>query len=353
MKPCRIEQATLRWNEQGTPVSEFFDDVYFSNDDGLNETRYVFLGGNQLPARFTTHPNDLFIVAETGFGTGLNFLTLWQAFDQALSDHPQASVQRLHFISCEKYLLTRQDIIAAHQHWPELAKYASQLQQQWPEALSGCQRMLFNHGQVTLDLWLGDINLLIDTFDDSMNHQVDAWFLDGFAPSKNPEMWNDRVFSAMARLSRQGGTFATFTAAGFVRRGLQQAGFQAEKRKGFGRKREMLCGSLPQAVPVPVLRPWFNRPAEKGKEIAVIGGGIASACLALALLRRGYQVSLYCADDAPATNASGNRQGALYPLLNSHDPALATFSRKHSALHVGFTTPCPANLNITGAVCCN
>ncbi len=325
MKPCRIEHATLRWNEQGTPVSEFFDDVYFSNDDGLNETRYVFLGGNQIPARFSTHPNDLFIVAETGFGTGLNFLTLWQAFDRALAEDPQASVKRLHFISCEKYLLTRQDIIAAHQHWPELADYARQLQQQWPEALTGGQRMLFNHGQITLDLWLGDINQLIDTFDDSMNHQVDAWFLDGFAPSKNPQMWNEKVFAAMARLSRQGGTFATFTAAGFVRRGLQQAGFQAEKRKGFGRKREMLCGTLPHALNDPVKRPWFHRPALKGKEIAIIGGGIASACLSLALLRRGYQVSLYCADNAPATNASGNRQGALYPLLNSHDPALATF----------------------------
>ncbi|KGD72334.1 FAD-dependent oxidoreductase [Tatumella morbirosei] len=325
MKPCRIEHATLRWNEQGTPVSEFFDDVYFSNDDGLNETRYVFLGGNQLPARFSDHPGDLFIVAETGFGTGLNFLTLWQAFDRALAENPQASVKRLHFISCEKYLLTRQDIIVAHRHWPELAEYAHQLQQQWPDALSGGQRMLFNHGQVTLDLWLGDVNLLINTFDDSMNHQVDAWFLDGFAPSKNPRMWNDRVFSAMARLSRPGGTFATFTAAGFVRRGLQQAGFQAEKRKGFGRKREMLCGSLPQAVSVPVARPWFHRPAVTGKEVAIIGGGIASACLALALLRRGYRVSLYCADEAPAANASGNRQGALYPLLNNHDPALATF----------------------------
>lgn len=325
MKPCRIEHAILRWNEQGTPVSEFFDDVYFSNDDGLNETRYVFLGGNQLPARFTTHPNDLFIVAETGFGTGLNFLTLWQAFERARAAAPYSGVQRLHFISCEKYLLTREDIIAAHQHWPELAEYASQLQQQWPDALSGGQRMLFNHGQVTLDLWLGDINQLIDTFDDSMNQQVDAWFLDGFAPSKNPDMWNDKLFAAMARLSRPGGTFATFTAAGFVRRGLQQAGFRAEKRKGFGRKREMICGSLPQAIPVPISRPWFDRPAARGKEIAIIGGGIASACLSLALLRRGYQVSLYCADAVPAANASGNRQGALYPLLNSHDPALATF----------------------------
>ena len=325
MNASRIAHASLRWNEQGTPVSEFFDDVYFSNDNGAEETRYVFLGGNRLPARFESHQRPVFITAETGFGTGLNFLTLWQAFDKAIAAAPQGTLKRLHFISCEKFLLTREDLIAAHRHWPALAGYAQQLQQQWPDALAGCQRLLFNQGQVTLDLWLGDINQLIETFDDSLNNQVDAWFLDGFAPSKNPEMWNDRLFQAMARLSRQDGTFATFTAAGFVRRGLQQAGFNVERRKGFGHKREMLCGTLPCAVDTPAARPWFARQAAGSQDIAIIGGGIASACLSLALLRRGYQVSLYCADARPAQNASGNRQGALYPLLNSHDPALARF----------------------------
>lgn len=325
MTTSRIEHATLQWNEQGTPVSQFFDDVYFSNDNGLEETRYVFLDGNQIPQRFETHPRDLFIAAETGFGTGLNFLTLWQAFDRARAATPQQTVQRLHFISCEKFLLTQEDLIAAHRHWPELAEYARELQAQWPEALPGCQRLLFRDGQVTLDLWLGDINTLMDTFDVSLDRQVDAWFLDGFAPSKNPEMWTDRLFQTMVRLSRPEGTFATFTAAGFVRRGLQQAGFAVERRKGFGHKREMLCGTVHQQPEIPETRPWFARPASPEKEIAIIGGGIASACLSLALLRRGYQVSLYCADAQPAENASGNRQGALYPLLNSHDPALARF----------------------------
>lgn len=325
MTTSRIEHATLQWNEQGTPVSQFFDDVYFSNDNGLEETRYVFLNGNQLPQRFDTHSRDLFIVAETGFGTGLNFLTLWQAFDQALAQHPSQTVQRLHFISCEKFLLTQQDLEAAHRHWPELAEYAAQLQAQWPQALPGCQRLIFRQGQVTLDLWLGDINTLMDTFDDSLNRQVDAWFLDGFAPSKNPEMWTDRLFDTMVRLSRPDGTFATFTAAGFVRRGLQQAGYRVERRKGFGHKREMLCGSIEHQPQLTLSRPWYARPPAPAKEIAIIGGGIASACLSLALLRRGYQVTLYCADQQPAENASGNRQAAVYPLLNSHDPALASF----------------------------
>ena len=325
MKTPQVEHARLSWNEQGTPVSRAFDDVYFSNDNGLEETRYVFLGGNDFPQRFHQHPRDLLIVAESGFGTGLNFLTLWQAFDSFQQHYPDAPLKRLHFISFEKFPLTQADLTAAHQHWPELAPWAEQLQHQWPLALPGCQRVLFDSGRVTLDLWLGDINALIDNFDDSLHRQVDAWFLDGFAPSKNPDMWTPELFASMAKLARPGGTFATFTAAGFVRRGLQQAGFTVTRRKGFGPKREMLCGSLEAAPALTHRQPWYARPALSGKEIALVGGGVASATLALALLRRGFRVTLYCADEAPALGASSNRQGALYPLLNQHDPALAAF----------------------------
>ncbi|ORM69405.1 bifunctional tRNA (5-methylaminomethyl-2-thiouridine)(34)-methyltransferase MnmD/FAD-dependent 5-carboxymethylaminomethyl-2-thiouridine(34) oxidoreductase MnmC [Pantoea rwandensis] len=325
MKSSPVEHAQLNWNDQGTPVSRAFDDVYFSNDNGLEETRYVFLNGNQIPVRFAEHSRDLFIVAESGFGTGLNFLTLWQAFDDFCNAHPHATLKRLHFISCEKFPLTQTDLVAAHAHWPELAPWAEQLQQQWPQALPGCQRLLFNGGKVTLDLWLGDINALINTFDDSLHAQVDAWFLDGFAPAKNPEMWTPELFAAMARLARPGGTLATFTAAGFVRRGLQEAGFTVAKRKGFGHKREMLTGVMEQTIDLPHSQPWYARPATSSQDVALVGGGLASAVLALALLRRGWKVSLYCADAAPALGASGNRQGALYPLLNQHDPALATF----------------------------
>ena len=325
MKNIPIEHAKLDWNDQGTPVSREFDDVYFSNQNGLEETQYVFLGGNNLPARFATHSRALFVAAETGFGTGLNFLTLWHAFDRFHQAQPQATLQRLHFISMEKFPLTQQDLAAAHRRWPALAPYAEQLRQQWPLALPGCHRLLLDGGRVTLDLWFGDINTLIHHFDDSLQRSVDAWFLDGFAPAKNPEMWTPALFAAMARLARADGSFATFTAAGFVRRGLEQAGFAVTRRKGFGHKREMLCGTLANAPALPCSAPWYARTPAAGDDIAVIGGGIASVLLALALVRRGKQVTLYCADDAPAQNASGNRQGALYPLLNQHDPALAQF----------------------------
>nr|WP_153676921.1 MULTISPECIES: bifunctional tRNA (5-methylaminomethyl-2-thiouridine)(34)-methyltransferase MnmD/FAD-dependent 5-carboxymethylaminomethyl-2-thiouridine(34) oxidoreductase MnmC [Enterobacter cloacae complex] len=325
VKQNAIQPANLEFNAEGTPVSRDFDDVYFSNDNGLEETRYVFLDGNHLGTRFPEHPRRLFVVAESGFGTGLNFLTLWQAFDCFRAAYPEATLQRLHFISFEKFPLTAHDLRLAHQRWPELAHWAEQLQTQWPPAIGGCHRLILDDGRVTLDLWLGDINDLTDKLDDSMNQKVDAWFLDGFAPAKNPDMWSPHLFSAMARLARPGATLATFTSAGFVRRGLQEAGFTMRKTKGFGRKRDMLVGVMEQDLAIPAQAPWFARRASTSREVAIVGGGIASALLSLALLHRGWQVTLYCADEAPATGASGNRQGALYPLLSAHDPALFQF----------------------------
>jgi len=325
VKQNAIQSANLEFNSEGTPVSRDFDDVYFSNDNGLEETRYVFLGGNQIEVRFPHHPHPLFVVAESGFGTGLNFLTLWQAFDEFRRQHPDATLQRLHFVSFEKFPLKAADLRLAHQHWPELSEWAEQLQAQWPLPLAGCHRLLLDGGRVTLDLWFGDINELTDRLDDSFNQQVDAWFLDGFAPAKNPDMWTPTLFAAMARTARPGGTLATFTSAGFVRRGLQEAGFTMRKSKGFGRKREMLVGEMILPQPDASKTPWFSRTGSAARETTIIGGGIASALLSLALLRRGWSVTLYCADDAPALGASGNRQGALYPLLTAHDPALAQF----------------------------
>ncbi|MFW5393487.1 bifunctional tRNA (5-methylaminomethyl-2-thiouridine)(34)-methyltransferase MnmD/FAD-dependent 5-carboxymethylaminomethyl-2-thiouridine(34) oxidoreductase MnmC [Yersinia sp. 2544 StPb PI] len=320
-----IQTATLSWNEQGTPVSEQFGDIYFSNEDGLEETHYVFLKGNGFPERFIQHPRDNCIFAETGFGTGLNFLTLWRDFAQFKQQHASAKLQRLHYISFEKYPLQVADLAAAHDRWPELAFFAEQLRAQWPLPLAGCHRILLAQGSITLDLWFGDVNTLLPQLDASLNNQVDAWFLDGFAPAKNPDMWNDMLFNAMARMARPGGTFATFTAAGFVRRGLQQAGFDVAKVKGFGQKREMLTGRLPQSIGS-ASAPWYHRPAAvRCDDIAIIGGGIVSALTALALLRRGAKVTLYCADAQPAQGASGNRQGALYPLLNGKDDALENF----------------------------
>ncbi len=312
-----ISHANLQWNEAGTPVSGQFDDVYFSNQNGLEESRYVFLQQNHLPQRWQTYDQRRFVIAETGFGTGLNFLAAWQQFDQFRKRFPEAKLQELHFISFEKFPLNRADLKKAHQAWPELAEYAAKLQKQYPIAVPECHRIVLEEGAITLDLWFGDIKSslpLVATYEQGI---VDAWFLDGFAPSKNPDMWNQDLFNGMAQLAKQGCSCATFTAAGFVRRGLIEAGFEMKKVKGFGTKREMLAGQLESKKPYSNIKPWFAIPtAPQVTEVAIIGGGIASAALAASLIRRGLDVTIYCKDGEPAHNASGNRQGALYPLLN-------------------------------------
>ena len=200
---------------------------------------------------------------------------------------------------------------AAHARWPELAPYADELRAQWPLPLPGCHRLLLAEGRITLDLWFGDVNELLPQFDASMNNQVDAWFLDGFAPAKNPDMWTEQLFAAMARFARPEGSFATFTAAGFVRRGFAAGRVSGQPLQRLRPKREMLAGGLPaDTQPTPHPAPWYRRPAaDNTADIALIGGGVASALTALALLRRGASVTLYCADEQAAEGASGNRQG--------------------------------------------
>ncbi len=180
-----------------------------------------------------------------------------------------------------------------------------------------CHRIVLADGKVTLDLWFGDIKDSMPTVPNPEQGTVDAWFLDGFAPSKNPEMWNQNLFDGMARLAKQNCTCATFTAAGFVRRGLIEAGFEMKKVKGFGTKRDMIAGTVVDKKPTTNIKPWYFRPnATATDDIAIIGGGIASAALAKALTERGLKPTLYCKDEKPAQGASGNRQGAVYPLLN-------------------------------------
>jgi tRNA 5-methylaminomethyl-2-thiouridine biosynthesis bifunctional protein len=325
VQPTPIEYAQLDWNEAGNPVSQQFDDVYFSNANGLEETRYVFLKENDLPQRWENGDDRRFVIAETGFGTGLNFLATWQAFETHLKNNPNATTQELHFISVEKFPITQVDLIKAHLSWPELQEWATQLHENYPPAVAGLHRILLANGKITLDLWFGDIADGFAQFVCPEKGLVDAWFLDGFAPSKNLAMWHDDRFKDMARLSKQNGTVATFTAAGFVRRGLIAAGFDMKKVKGFGTKREMIRGTLNKRHSHGNIAPYYDRTATDANDIAIIGGGIASLTTALALLRRGRKVTLYCQDDQVAQGASGNRQGALYPLISPHDDNLTQF----------------------------
>lgn len=232
---------------------------------------------------------------------------------------------RLHFISVEKYPLTQADLRKALAAWPELAPLSQPLIDQWPLPVSGCHRLLFADGRIRLDLWFGDIKEMLPQVPHPATGLVDAWYLDGFSPAKNPEMWTQELFDNLARLARPDATLSTFTCAGFVRRGLIAAGFAMKKVKGHGSKREMLAGVREGKVPQQSIAPWYARPAGREGEVLIIGGGIASAMTALSLVERGRHVTLLCEDGEPASGASGNRQGALYPLLNGEHDALSRF----------------------------
>ncbi|MGX3067619.1 bifunctional tRNA (5-methylaminomethyl-2-thiouridine)(34)-methyltransferase MnmD/FAD-dependent 5-carboxymethylaminomethyl-2-thiouridine(34) oxidoreductase MnmC [Ursidibacter arcticus] len=316
---AKLTFASLAFNATQTPVSEQFDDIYFSTQDGLAESYYVFQEGNQLWQKWQDHTRSAFIIAETGFGTGLNFLAVAEKFQQFQQTYPNSPLKRLYFISFEKFPLTASQLASIHQLYPQFAKLSQQLTAYWQPRQVGCQRYHFE--QVYLDIWFGEMAENLEQLGDSYNGLVDCWFLDGFSPDKNPEMWNTGLYQAMFRLTQNGGSFATFTASSAVRKGLQAVGFDVKKRKGFGKKREMLWGKKPQESLAAILQyPYFypNHSVDCD-DIAIIGGGVASLFLAYSLLEKGKKVTLYCQDEQVAQNASGNQQGAIYPQLSDDD----------------------------------
>jgi tRNA 5-methylaminomethyl-2-thiouridine biosynthesis bifunctional protein len=331
----------LNWKE-GQPYSDRYGDVYFSIDSGLEETRHVFLHGNRLAERFATlSAGESFCIGETGFGTGLNFLCASQLFEQLAP--PGAS---LDFFSVEKFPLDDDELRAALALWPELQAQAEVLLARWRRRVPGWNRWSFAGGRVRLTLAMEDVAQALPQLPAGC---VDAWFLDGFSPAKNPEMWSEAVLADIARASRAGASLATYTSAGWVRRGLQQAGFAVERVQGFGRKREMVRGSLRASdTPSPsqvtsdlpacglsrlasssIREGWGEgrvdgihalspspSPASGGGETPrtaiVIGGGIAGCAAAHALARRGIKVTLIERAAQLATAGSGNPRGILH-----------------------------------------
>ncbi|MCF5805701.1 MULTISPECIES: bifunctional tRNA (5-methylaminomethyl-2-thiouridine)(34)-methyltransferase MnmD/FAD-dependent 5-carboxymethylaminomethyl-2-thiouridine(34) oxidoreductase MnmC [Pseudomonas syringae group] len=313
--------AQIDWDEHGNPRSRDFSDVYFSTESGLDETRHVFLVQNDLQRRFSELPaGGRLVIGETGFGTGLNFLCTWQLFNECAP-----ADARLHFVSVEKYPLSRADLQRALALWPELSSVAQPLLEQYVAIHEGFQRLVFDGGRVTLTLLIGDALQMLPQLDG----QIDAWFLDGFAPAKNPEMWTPELFAELARLSAPATTIGTFTSTGWVRRSLNAAGFKMKRVPGIGHKWEVLRGAFiatPEGVtPPPATKPWFARPAfiARERKALVIGAGLAGCATAQSLAQRGWQVSLLERHAAPAQEASGNPQGVLYLKLSAHGTALS------------------------------
>lgn len=320
MKPV-MPHAQLDWDDQGRPRSRVFDDVYFSDQSGLDETRYVFLEQNRLAERFAAlSAGGRLVIGETGFGTGLNFLCAWQLFEQ----HAVAGA-RLHFVSVEKFPLSPADLQRALALWPELKPFSDQLLKHYVAVHQGFQRIVLDNGRVTLTLLIGDALEQLPQLDG----QIDAWFLDGFAPAKNPEMWTAELFAELARLAAPGSTISTFTSTGWVRRLLNAAGFKMKRTPGIGHKWEILRGEFlgwPEGVAPPAAaKPWFARPTPLtgDRRALVIGAGLAGCATAASLAARGWQVSLLERHGAVAQEASGNPQGVLYLKLSAHGTALS------------------------------
>ncbi|WP_020593562.1 bifunctional tRNA (5-methylaminomethyl-2-thiouridine)(34)-methyltransferase MnmD/FAD-dependent 5-carboxymethylaminomethyl-2-thiouridine(34) oxidoreductase MnmC [Kiloniella laminariae] len=301
--------AELDWRDDRTPVSKKFNDVYFSLANGLEESRFVFLGG--IGGARIWEDKSHFVIAETGFGTGLNFLASWQAWRKTAGPN-----QRLQFISIEGYPLDRTQLEQAHSHWQELAPFSKALLGLYPEIVPGFHHLQFEGGRVSLLLLFGGAKEILPQF----HGKVDAWYLDGFSPKKNPELWNDELYRLVARTSKPGTRLATFTAAGHVRRGLAETGFVMEKVKGFAHKRERLIGVYPEKAVIAGKRsstPWFNLPGPNplSKTVAVIGGGIAGNTLAYHLAKAGMKVTLFDKQTALAQGASGNPAAIFEPKL--------------------------------------
>ncbi|MBP5855508.1 tRNA (5-methylaminomethyl-2-thiouridine)(34)-methyltransferase MnmD [Marivibrio halodurans] len=293
----RVPHPGLTWDDNGIPRAEGFGDAYFDGADPVGERRHVFLEGCGLPEAWTGR--ERFTVGETGFGTGLSVLLLIDAWRKTRNRRPAGAL--LDILSVEGYPLDGPDLARAHRLLPEdLATDAAELRAQWPPPYRGPHRIAFPEAGVRLTLMLDEAAAGLSR----MEAAADAWFLDGFAPAANPDMWTETVIGQVTRLCAPGARLASFTAAGAVRRALQQAGAQVTRRPGFGRKRHCLMARFPEGdgtapsrpgtpAPAPRRAPWHQRPTARpgGTAMLVVGDGIAARCCAHALAEYGMAVT--------------------------------------------------------------
>lgn len=304
-----LTPALLEYSADGTPCSSQYGDIYHTRSGGLAQAQAVFLAGNRLPERWQNR--ESFTLLETGFGLGLNFLATWQAWQ----NDPHRS-QRLHFISVEKHPFSRDDLARAHADWPELGVLANELHAQWPLLVPGFHRLFLDQGRVILTLIFGDATQALR----QVEAAVDAFYLDGFSPAKNPDLWTPEIARALGRVAAPGATLATWSVAGHVRQSLTDAGFEVSKSPGFGSKRNCLTGTFRHRRPV-----RYTPPVER--TALVIGAGIAGTSAAERLASRGWQVTVLEADTEAGLHASGNLAGVLRPLPSADDNRLARLTR--------------------------
>jgi tRNA 5-methylaminomethyl-2-thiouridine biosynthesis bifunctional protein len=303
-QPRALSPASLAFRD-GTPYSAAYGDVYHSAAGGPAQARHVFLSGNSLPSRWAGRGR--FVIFETGFGFGLNFLATWQAWRR----DPQRCA-RLHYVSIEKHPFTLPDLQLAHARY-EFQTEAAELHARWPVLTPGAHRLELDRGRVVLTLFFADVAIARD-----LRLAADAFYLDGFAPARNPDMWSPQLLRALSRLAAPGATAATWSVASAVRHALEATGFAVEKRSGLGEKKEMLTATYARNPPVS---------SAFEKRAAVIGAGVAGAAVCERLCARGWEVELYERHAAPAQEASGNHAGAFHPIVTPDDSVFARLTR--------------------------
>ena len=298
-------EPQIDWSDETAPRATAFGDVYFSRGGGLDEAEAVFLAGTGLPERWQN--KDRFALCELGFGTGLNVLAAWSAWKKSKLPHAH-----LHISTIEAFPLAKADAAKALSQFPEIAELSSQLLAHWPVRASAPQRFWFEADGLSLSVHIGAAEAVLA----GMEGAFDAWFLDGFAPARNPAMWSAEALRHVARLSAPGARVATFTVAGDVRRGLEAAGFEVEKKPGFGSKRERLEARFVGAAGGGGGSGIYPYAACNPKRVAVLGAGIAGASVAQALTRRGVETVVLEAGIALGAGASGNPAGLVMPRLD-------------------------------------
>jgi tRNA 5-methylaminomethyl-2-thiouridine biosynthesis bifunctional protein len=299
--------ANTRTNDEGLIFGHDFNDSYFSRDNGLEESRTVFLKGCGLPQAWANRSS--FVIGELGFGTGLNVLATWDIWRKTRC---QGSI--LHIVTVEGFLLDAQAAQATHNMWPELSDLSDRLIAKWPTRAYGAQRIWFPDDGLCITFLIGPCEEVLSR----MNFQADAWFLDGFSPARNPDMWSKGVFKQIARLSAPEARLATYSVAGSVRAGLADVGFEVTRVPGFGAKRQRLEAHFVGSRVYTQDRP---------QTAIVIGGGIAGAAVSAALARRGVKTDLFDSDPCGRNKASGNPMALIMPRLDRADTREARFFR--------------------------
>jgi tRNA 5-methylaminomethyl-2-thiouridine biosynthesis bifunctional protein len=309
-----LRPGVLAFDESGTPISPEYGDIYHSAASGPGQAVHVFLHGNDLPSRWADA--NVFCIVETGFGLGLNFLATWHAWRQ-----DPRRCKRLHFVSVERHPFSVAHLAVLHARLADYAALSASLRTTWPLLVPGMHRLHFDDGHVTLTLAFADIAIALR----QLCVSADAFYLDGFMPERNPDMWSTQNLKALGRLAKPGATLATWSVARSVRDALAAAGFAVHRRPGFGGKRDMLVGH--HAPRWPRFAEHAVAPAYPGKRAIIVGAGLAGAAVASRLALRGWSIDLVERAHAPAAAASGLRAGVFQPHVSRDDCLLSRWTR--------------------------